>query len=54
MQRKSCKRKLFDSDQNNSISLTLLRDKFNLGFTPTLIEIYDNSHTQGTNAIGSL
>ena len=50
--KESLQRKIFDSDQNNN-SLTLLRDKFNLGFAPTLIEIYDNSHTQGTNAIGS-
>ena len=50
--KESLQRKIFDSDQNNN-SLTLLRDKFNLGFAPTLVEIYDNSHTQGTNAIGS-
>ncbi|MDB0036179.1 excinuclease ABC subunit UvrC [Pelagibacteraceae bacterium] len=50
--KESLQRKIFDSDQNNN-SLTLLGDKFSLGFAPTLIEVYDNSHTQGTNAIGS-
>ena len=50
--KESLQRKIFDSDQNNNL-LFLLREKFNLDFIPSLIEVYDNSHTQGTNAIGS-
>ena len=50
--KESLQRKIFDSDRNNNL-LFLLREKFNLDFIPSLIEVYDNSHTQGTNAIGS-
>ena len=50
--KESLQRKIFDSDQNNNL-LSLLGEKFNLDFVPSLIEVYDNSHTQGTNAIGS-
>ena len=50
--KESLQRKIFDSDQNNNL-LSLLGEKFNLDFLPSLIEVYDNSHTQGTNAIGS-
>jgi len=50
--KESLQRKIFDSDQNNNL-LSLLGEKFNLDFIPSLIEVYDNSHTQGTNAIGS-
>ena len=50
--KESLQRKIFDSDQNNNL-LSLLGKKFNLDFVPSLIEVYDNSHTQGTNAIGS-
>ena len=50
--KESLQRKIFDSDPNNNL-LSLLGEKFNLDFVPSLIEVYDNSHTQGTNAIGS-
>jgi len=50
--KESLKRKLSETI-NNSQSLKILAEKFQLKFTPSLIEVYDNSHTQGVNAIGS-
>jgi excinuclease ABC subunit C len=40
-------------NENNEHFLFLINKEFNLGFNPTLIEIYDNSHIQGLSAVGS-
>jgi len=40
-------------NENNDHFLSLINKEFNLGFNPNLIEIYDNSHIQGLNAVGS-
>ena len=40
-------------NENNDHFLSLINKEFNLGFNPSLIEIYDNSHIQGLNAVGS-
>ena len=40
-------------NENNDHFLSLINKEFNLGFNPSLIEIYDNSHIQGINAVGS-
>jgi excinuclease ABC subunit C len=45
-------KKLFENE-NNDHFLSLINKEFNLGFNPSLIEIYDNSHIQGLNAVGS-
>jgi excinuclease ABC subunit C len=50
--KESHQRKILDTDKNNDF-LKLLFETFNLNFVPSLIEVYDNSHTQGSNAIGS-
>ena len=31
-----------------------MAEKFKLNFTPSLIEVYDNSHNQGDSNIGAL
>ena len=50
--KESHQRKILDTDKNNDF-LKLLFETFNLNFVPSLIEVYDNSHTQGSNPIGS-
>ena len=40
-------------NENNDHFLSLINKEFNLGFNPNLIEIYDNSHIHGLNAVGS-
>ena len=40
-------------NENNDHFLSLINKEFDLGFNPTLIEVYDNSHIQGLNAVGS-
>lgn len=40
-------------NKNNDHFLSLINKEFDLGFNPTLIEVYDNSHIQGLNAVGS-
>ena len=50
--KESLQRKVLDSDKNNDF-LNLLTEAFHFDFVPSLIEVYDNSHTQGTDAIGS-
>ena len=50
--KENLRRKLYETT-NNAYLLKLLSDKFNLDTIPSLIEVYDNSHTQGSNAIGS-
>ena len=41
------------SDTNNNL-IEELASKFNLNNNIELIEVYDNSHIQGTDSIGSL
>tara|TARA_Y100000590_G_scaffold348175_1_gene399062 strand:- start:1496 stop:2665 length:1170 start_codon:yes stop_codon:yes gene_type:complete len=46
-------RKIFESETNNKL-LNEIADKFKLDISPRLIEVYDNSHIQGTNSVGAL
>jgi len=46
-------RKIFESETNNKL-LNELADKFKLNISPRLIEVYDNSHIQGSNSVGAL
>ena len=46
-------RKIFESETNNKL-LNEVADKFKLNISPRLIEVYDNSHIQGSNSVGSL
>ena len=49
----SLNRKLYES-QNNKEIFEAVSKKFNLETTISLIEVYDNSHIQGTNSVGAL
>ena len=49
----SLNRKLYES-QNNRQLLDAVARKFNLETNINLIEVYDNSHIQGTNSVGAL
>ncbi len=49
----SLNRKLYES-QNNRVLLDAVASKFNLENNINLIEVYDNSHIQGTNSVGAL
>ncbi len=49
----SLNRKLYES-QNNKDLLEQVEKKFNLESNINLIEVYDNSHIQGTNSVGAL
>ncbi len=40
--------------ENNSKLIDNLADKFNLKFNVNLIEVYDNSHIQGSDSVGAL
>ena len=46
-------RKIFESETNNKL-LNEVSDKFKLDISPRLIEVYDNSHIQGSNSVGAL
>ena len=46
-------RKIFESETNNKL-LNEVADKFELDISPRMIEVYDNSHIQGSNSIGAL
>jgi len=46
-------RKIFDSETNNKL-LNEVADKFKLDISPQTIEVYDNSHIQGSNSVGAL
>ena len=46
-------RKIFESETNSKL-LDELADKFKLDITPRFIEVYDNSHIQGTDSVGAL
>ncbi len=49
----SLNRKLYES-QNNKELFDAVAQKFNLENNINLIEVYDNSHIQGTNSVGAL
>ena len=49
----SLNRKLYES-QNNRQLLDEISKKFKIENTISLIEVYDNSHIQGTNSVGAL
>jgi len=49
----SLNRKLYES-QNNKELFDAITNKFNLETNINLIEVYDNSHIQGTNSVGAL
>jgi excinuclease ABC subunit C len=49
----SLNRKLYES-QNNKELFDAVAIKFNLETSINLIEVYDNSHIQGTNSVGAL
>jgi len=49
----SLNRKLYES-QNNKDLFDEVAKKFNLETNISLIEVYDNSHIQGTNSVGAL
>jgi len=46
-------RKIFESETNNKL-LNEVADKFKLNISPRLIEVYDNSHIQGSSSVGAL
>ena len=46
-------RKIFESETNNKL-LNEVADKFKLDISPRTIEVFDNSHIQGTNSVGAL
>ena len=49
----SLNRKLYES-QNNRNLLDKITNKFKLENSISIIEVYDNSHIQGTNSVGAL
>ena len=51
--KQSLKQKLIQSDTNNNL-IENLASKFNINDNIELIEVYDNSHIQGTDSVGSL
>ncbi len=51
--KQALKQKLIQSDTNNNLIETLAT-KFQLNSSIDLIEVYDNSHIQGTNSVGAL
>ena len=53
MQSKLLLKKLYQTDNNNNL-LENLSKKFGLNNNINLIEVYDNSHTQGNDSVGSL
>ncbi len=51
--KESLNRKLYES-QNNRVLFDSVASKFNLETNINLVEVYDNSHIQGTNSVGAL
>ena len=45
--------KIFESETNIKL-LDQIADKFKLNISPRIIEVYDNSHIQGSNSVGAL
>jgi len=46
-------RKIFESETNTKL-LNEAADKFKLDISPRTVEVYDNSHIQGSNSVGAL
>ena len=46
-------RKIFESETNTKL-LNEVADKFKLDISPRTVEVYDNSHIQGSNSVGAL
>ena len=46
-------RKIFETETNNKL-LNEIADKFKLNISPRIIEVYDNSHIQGSHSVGAL
>ena len=51
--KQALKQKLIQSDTNNNL-IENLASRFNLNSNIELIEVYDNSHIQGSDSVGSL
>jgi len=51
--KQALKQRLIQSDSNNNL-IEELAKKFNINNNIELIEVYDNSHIQGTDSVGSL
>ena len=51
--KQALKQKLIQSDTNNNL-VEALASKFKLNNNIDLIEVYDNSHIQGTNSVGAM
>ena len=45
--------KILETESNSKL-IDKLADKFNLNFNVNLIEVYDNSHIQGSDSVGAL
>ncbi len=45
--------KILETESNSKL-IDQLADKFNLNFNVNLIEVYDNSHVQGSDSVGAL
>jgi len=46
-------RRIFESETNTKL-LNQIAEKFKLNVSPRIIEVYDNSHIQGSNSVGAL
>ena len=46
-------RKIFESETNVKL-LDQIADKFKLNISPRTVEVFDNSHIQGSNSVGTL
>ena len=51
--KQSLTQKILETESNSKL-IDKLADKFNLKFNVNLIEVYDNSHIQGTDSVGAL
>ena len=51
--KQALKQKLYESQSNINL-IDQLANKFDLNQNINLIEVYDNSHIQGTNSVGAL
>ncbi len=51
--KQSLTQKILETDTNSKL-IDNLADKFSLKFNVNLIEVYDNSHIQGTDSVGAL
>jgi excinuclease ABC subunit C len=46
-------RRIFESETNTKL-LDQVAEKFNLNILPRIVEVYDNSHIQGSHSVGAL